>query len=516
MTSRTLFQALLSSAPYAHEVDTLAHTQTHLSYIILTGRYAYKVKKSVNLGFQDFTSLEKRKHYCELECELNKILAPDLYLGVVPITGTESEPVMDGTGPAIEWAIKMHQFPDACLMSRVLEDNKLTLDILDNLAQQLAQFHQKTEVCYDGIFGTPQKVYHSVSVNFEQLRRLLPAAADLQKVGIIEAWAAQQFATLEPVLTHRKAQGFTRSCHGDLHLGNLVLFQGRPTIFDRVEFNESFRWTEVMSDVAFLAMDLLYNNRSDAAYYFINRYLEYTGDYEGLSVLWFYMSYRALVRAKVACFIMEQNLDNPTLATECLTTGRRYLDLAISFCQPRHPSLTITHGIAGSGKSVGSEKWMISEGAIRLRSDVERKRLHSGIGPEALYSAQASARTFAHLHHLAHQILAMQMPVIVDATFLKRSDRAPFVELAKKLNCPFQILSFPTPELKELKNRLYHRMQLDNDPSDATYEVACEQQRLIEPFSEEEMEALLCVIPSVTKNDTEAEVKGYAQEASAQ
>jgi aminoglycoside phosphotransferase family enzyme/predicted kinase len=487
MTSRTLFQALLSSTPYAHEVDTLSHTQTHLSYIILTGQYAYKVKKPVNLGFQDFTSLEKRKYYCELECELNKFLAPDLYLGVVPITGTELEPIMNGTGPAIEWAIKMHQFPEDCLMSRVLEENKLTFDILDNIAQQLAQFHQTTDVCYDGIFGTPQKVYQPVLVNFEQLRRLLPTAEDLQKVDVIEAWAKQQFATLEPVFAHRKTRGFTRSCHGDLHLGNMVLFKGRPTIFDRIEFNESFRWTEVMSDVAFLAMDFLYNNRSDAAYYFINRYLEYTGDYEGLSVLRYYMSYRALVRSKIACFIMEQNFDDPTLATECLATSRRYLDLAVSFCQPLQPNLTLTHGIAGSGKSVGSEKWMISERAIRLRSDVERKRLHPGVSQEVLYTAQASARTFAYLQDLARQVLATDMPVIVDATFLKQSDRAPFIELAKKLGYPFQILSFPTPDPEELKNRLYHRLQLDNDPSDATYEVALAQQRSMEPFSEEEM-----------------------------
>ena len=213
MTSRSLLHSLLDSVTYPHSVETISYIQTHLSYVILTGQYAYKVKKPVNLGFQDFSSLAKRKYYCELECELNKTLAPHLYLGVVPITGSETHPRIGGEGPVIEWAIKMHQFPESCLLTNVLQRGELGLETIDRLAAQAAHFHQRTPVSLEGVFGTPQFLHQRVIVNFEQLRRLLSAPEDFATIQTIETWAHNQFQKLLSHFSARKAQGFIRACH---------------------------------------------------------------------------------------------------------------------------------------------------------------------------------------------------------------------------------------------------------------------------------------------------------------
>jgi aminoglycoside phosphotransferase family enzyme/predicted kinase len=494
MTSRLLLHSLLDSVVYPHSVETISYVQTHLSYVILTGQYAYKVKKPVNLGFQDFSSLAKRRHYCELECELNKTLAPHLYLGVVPITGSEMHPRIGGEGPIIEWAIKMHQFPEDCLLTNVLARGELTLETVNRLAAQAATFHQRTSISLDGVFGTPQSIHQRVIVNFEQLRRLLSDPEDFSTIQTIETWAHNQFQKLLSHLSARKAQGCIRACHGDMHLGNTVLWEGTPTFFDCIEFNEDFRWTDVMNDVAFMAMDLTFHGRADFANYFVNRYFEYTGDYEGAPLLRYYMSYRAMVRAKIAGYLIEQNPENDALVQNSLATCRAYLQLAKKLCHPTRYSLTITHGISGSGKSSASQRWMMEHGAVRLRSDVERKRLCALaiFEPtpveikETVYSAETTQKTFDYLYQLANYLLNAKMPVVVDAAFLKQKERLQFQALATQLDIPFHILTLPTPSDSILENRLIRRACLGNEASDASFNIALGQKKWVEPLTEEE------------------------------
>lgn len=495
MTSRFLLQSLLDSVAYPHSVETIRYIETHLSYVILTGEYAYKLKKPVNLGFQDFSSLSKRKYYCELECELNKTLAPHLYLGTVPITGSEAHPRLQGEGPVIEWAIKMHQFPEACLLTNVLARGELTFEVLDQLAAQAAAFHQRSPMSHDGVFGTPPFVHQRVVVVFEQLRQLLSAPEDFKTIQIIETWAHNQFQKLLSHFSARKASGFIRACHGDMHLGNTVLWKGFPTFFDCIEFNEDFRWTDVMNDVAFMAMDLTFHHKADLANYFVNRYLEYTGDYEGAPLLRYYMSYRAMVRAVIAAFLMSQNPEEDVLVKNALTTCRAYLQLAKTLCYPTRYSLTITYGIAGSGKSTASQSWMMAHAAVRLRSDVERKRLYQVAlfepTPESMkemvYSAASTQKTFERLYRLAGSLLKAKMSVIVDATFLKQKERALFQSLAEQLDIPFHILVCPTPDDVTLEDRLIKRACLGHEASDASFNIAQVQKEWMEPLTEEEL-----------------------------
>ena len=505
MTSKVLLQSLLKPEAYDHPTESIRYTQTHLSYVLLTGEHAYKLKKAVNLGFQDFTSLAKRKYYCELECELNKTLAPNLYEGVVPITGTEEAPKIGGDGPVIEWAIKMHQFPEEHLLINVLSNGALSLGMVDSLAKQAATFHQQIPISWDGLYGTPQKLHKPVMVNFEQLRRLLSDPSDLATIDTIDIWANRQFTQLQSCFSQRKANGFTRSCHGDMHLGNSVLLNGVPTIFDCIEFNEDFRWTDVMRDVAFMAMDLTLNDRADLANYFVNRYMEYTGDYTGLPVLRYYMSYNAMVRAKVAAFMMEQNAENAEFSAGCLKTCRAYLQLAKRLCHPPKTNLLITYGISGSGKSTITEQHMMETGAVRLRSDIERKRLHSvdlfkptpENKKELLYHKEASRKTFDHLYQIAETLLSAQLPVIVDAAFLRQEERARFQALAARLDIPFQILTFPIPSDEVLEARFRQRAEKLEEASDATYTVAMAQKQYLEPLSDEELLQSICATSMV-------------------
>ena len=279
-----------------------------------------------------------------------------------------------------------------------------------------------------------------------------------------------------------------------MHLGNTVLWEGVPTFFDCIEFNEDFRWTDVMNDVAFMAMDLTFHGRADFANYFVNRYFEYTGDYEGAPLLRYYMSYRAMVRAKIAAYLIEQNPENEALVQNSLATCRAYLQLAKRLCYPTRYSLTITHGISGSGKSTASQRWMMEHGAVRLRSDVERKRLCdlAIFEPtpikmkERVYSAETTQKTFDRLYQLANGLLRAKMPVVVDAAFLRRKERMQFQALATQLDIPFHILKLPIPSDSTLEKRLFKRACLGNEASDASFNIALAQKKWMEPLTEDE------------------------------
>lgn len=264
----TLIQSLQDPKCYSHEVVAFALMQTHISWVILTGQYAYKLKKPVNFGFCDFTTLEKRKHFCELEVKLNKRLAPDLYVHVVAITGTLDQPQIDGDGPVIDYAIKMHQFEQNRLLSNVHSEEGLSKALMTSLADQIAEFHQKSEcVALESEYGSPEHVFDPVADNFKVLNELEASKHFSPRVNAIKDWANTQYNQLKELLAERKAQGFVKAAHGDMHLGNIVLIQGKPVIFDCIEFNDDFRYTDTMGDVGFLAMDLDLQGYEDLSFY---------------------------------------------------------------------------------------------------------------------------------------------------------------------------------------------------------------------------------------------------------
>jgi uncharacterized protein len=489
----TLVESLRSASAFPHPVTSIEIHETHISWVVVAGPFAYKIKKPVNLGFVDFTSLSRRQFFCGEELRLNRRLAPDLYLDVLPICGTPQSPRIGGTDTPLEWCVRMRQFDQDQMLDRLIERGGITARHIDALARQVAEFHAQIPVAAaESPFGTPESVAEPIFANFSHLDRLdLPA--DRERVERLLAWSQDELERLHDVLVARKNGRFVRECHGDMHLGNMFLERDAITIFDCIEFNESLRWIDVMSEIAFCTMDLADHKRPDFGWRFLNAVLEWSGDYAGLEVLPLYLTYRALVRAKVARI----RRDQPGLPADERERSSRslsnYLRLAGQSLEQRPRFLAITHGLSGSGKTQGSQAVLERYGAIRLRSDVERKRL-AGLEPLAatnseiaggLYSPAFSRRTFAHIAQLSTTIVEAGFPLVVDATFLRRAEREQFRELAESLGVPFVILDFPLDEAT-CRERIRRRAQQQADASEATEEVLDRQLRFQEPLGEEE------------------------------
>ena len=487
-----LIAALLQPARYPHPVAAIDHLQTHISHILLAGDYAYKVKKPLNLGFLDFTSPARRKYYCEEELRLNGRLAPDLYLDCVPISGSTAEPRLgDGAGPVIDYAVRMRRFSQTALLDHLLAAGKLDLHHLDALAERLAEFHRAIPAADPATpFGTPEQVQQPMLDNFRHTRPLLNEPADLATLAEVERWTLDAFARLCPLLAERKVGGWIREGHGDLHLGNMVLTEsGRVMIFDCIEFNEDFRWIDVINDLAFLIMDLRSRQAVPFAQRVLNAYLEASGDFTGAVLLDYYQVYRAMVRAKINAIQAGQAGIPEAARMAAAEQCRAYLRLALTLTRPEAPFLVITHGVSGSGKSRRTGQLLETfPGAIRIRSDVERKRLF-GLGPlddsrsalgQGLYTPDASAHTYQRLYELADRLLDAGHPVLVDATFQKRDHRQPFRELAARHGVPFILLDC-IGEPATLRERVAVRRARGDDAAEADVAVLERQLQYDEP-----------------------------------
>ena len=509
----TLLRSLQNPALYNHPTQDFEIIETHISWILLTGEYAYKIKKPVNLGFLDFSTLEKRHHYCTEELRLNQRLAPQIYLEVITITGNADAPVLGGLGAPIEYAVKMRQFPQSAQLDRMVACGELKPTHIDQLAEVIAAFHGRTAIAEpDTLYGRPVQVHQPVMENFAQIRPHLTSATDIGQLEKLRAWSDAEFHRHEEIFKHRKNNRFIRECHGDMHLGNMALLEGSITLFDCLEFNENLRWIDVTSEIAFLIMDLNSRTQSALAWRFLNAYLQLTGDYAGLRVLRYYLVYRALVRAKVACIRLAQTLFNPAQARFNPAQARSnpaqmetsqqhpayqqykdYVNLAERYIQRNNVPLIITHGLSGSGKTTHTQSLLESLGAIRLRSDVERKRLahlpsqtRSSSGVDAgLYTAAASQRTYEYLADLARTVIQSGYPAIIDAAFLKHGPRDLFHRLADSLGVPFIILDFQAPEAV-LRARITQRMHEGHDASEADLVVLTHQLTNHEPLTGEE------------------------------
>ncbi len=486
-----LIRSLQNPEAFSHPAGDIRHLETHISHIILAGDYAYKIKKPVDLGFLDFSTLEKRRHFCEEELRLNGRLAPHIYLRVASIGGTPERPMFDGPGPAVEYAVQMRRFSQSALLTRF----PLSPAQADRIARKVAGFHAGIpSVDQSSSLGTPDTVRKVVFENFRQIRLRVRDEARLARLEPVERWTQRQFQRLRPVLEQRRRDGFVRECHGDMHLGNMALVDDEIVIFDGIEFSPTLRWIDVMSEVAFLVMDLDYTGQGDLGWRFLNAYLELTGDYGGLAVLRFYQVYRALVRAKVEVIRLGQSGLSDREHQEILDEFLVHVRLAEGYIHRPPVGVLITKGVSGTGKTTFTQPLLERFPAIRIRSDVERKRLFGlpreahtdAAGPaRGIYRPEATDATYARLLSLARTITEAGDSVIVDATFLKQRQRVMFLDFALEKGLSLLMLVFEAPEAV-LRERVERRHARGVDASEADVTGLEAQLAGEEPLTEEE------------------------------
>lgn len=495
--------------------------ETHISWVLLAGPQAVKFKKPLNLGFLDFGMLAQRRAACEEELRINQRTAPALYQAVVALVGPATAPRLvllqevQAGDAVLEYGVQMQRFGAGQLLAEQLAAGTLQVQHLDVLAGRVAALHASAAPAPPGSpWGTATLVRQQAQDNFTALAALPLPHADRQTLQALADWTQREGERLQPLMAARHAGGQVRECHGDLHLDNLVLLADGPQLFDAIEFSEALRFTDPIADVAFLCMDLQAQGRPELGWHFLNAWLEHAGDHAGLALLPWYLVYRALVRAMVSGLRWGQQVgsgvDTDTGAgagaqgqgAGALGELQRYLALAAQLCQPRPQWLWLAQGVSGAGKSHHTAPLVAARGMVRLRADVERKRLF-GLAPAqastgadtgqaaavvvagGIYSAQAHARTQAALLARARQVLQAGFAVLVDATFLAQAQRAPFLALAQQLQLPLRILAFAAPEAL-LRERVQRRLQQGGDASEATLEVLQSQLARREPLTAQE------------------------------
>jgi aminoglycoside phosphotransferase family enzyme/predicted kinase len=484
-----LIESLSHGRAYHHPVEDLRVLDTHISWVVLTGSFAYKIKKPIKLDFLDYSTLEKRRHYCELELELNRRWAPGIYLDVVPISGSFEAPEVGGAGSPIEYAVKMHQFPQSAQLDEQLAAGLLDDDDMFDLAETVARIHAAVPtyqaVTADSFLAATRQ---AMLDNFDYLQE----GTDADAIQRLLSWTRQNLDDHRESISTRYESGCVRDCHGDLYLKNLVRLPSGIVPYDCIEFSVELRNIDVISDVSFLVMDLVARDETQLAYAFINRYLECSGDYEGVTLLGLYVVYHALIRAKIAAIRAlerehdaNRQRDHEEMNHYC-AVARRWIDTGV-------PRLVIMHGYSGSGKTWLSQALMLRLPAIRLRSDIERKRLHglqetedSGSAvAEGLYSPGARTEVYERLAGLADSILEAGYTVIVDAAFLDRAERKRFRDLAGRAGAKFVIVSTCAADA-ELQHRLERRQGTGGEPSEADVAVLRYQLEHADALDEEE------------------------------
>jgi aminoglycoside phosphotransferase family enzyme/predicted kinase len=496
-----LIEGLLHPAAYTHEVGRIELVETHISWVFLTGDYAYKVKKPVNLGFLDFTTLDMRQHYCEEELRLNRQWAPCIYLDVVPIVLARGKPVIAGTGTPIDYAVRMRQFDQAMRLDRQLEAGNLGVNDILELAEEIARRHlQARRVPSDERLLRATR--DLIRDNYEALAGRAPEAF----LASQRRWMDGMLGRYDGLIRKRCAGGFFRECHGDLHLANLVRLPEGIRAFDCIEFDDALREIDVVCDYAFLAMDLMARDARRLASIFLNRYLEITGDYEGASLLPVYAVYRSLVRAKILGIGRHENEPGDHRAL------KRYCALARALIRVRQPILVAMTGYSGSGKSWLSSRLIPEIPAIRLRSDLERKRraglepmadTHSGI-ETGLYDKVTSDAVYNGLLGTAGMLLRAGLNVIIDASFLHAPHRNRARQTAQESGAEFALVETAASE-PELRDRLLKRGGAP-DVSEADLGVLAHQMVTADPLTEAERDGLIIV-----NTDNEIDIAGVTR-----
>lgn len=506
LNTSDLIEILLDPLTYPHPVEVITTIETHISVVFLTGQYAYKLKKPVNFGFLDFSELKQRQKFCALEVTLNSRTAPELYLDVYCIVfdnNTRCHYVLPTAETKdhhliIDYLVKMQQFDPNMVLGRLLRDSKLEFELVASLTTKITDFHKNAEkAVFNSPFGTPKVQLKPMLDNFPTLVQYCQRPINKQKISTLMDWTDQQFLQHETFLVERKKNGFVRACHGDLHLDNITLIEQQPILFDGIEFNESFRWIDVMSDFAFLLIDLDFRKQHSASYQALSLYLTQTLDYKGLYLLNFYRVYRTLVRAKITALRGLQLPDKSIQQQQVMDTAEAYIDQAYQYIQPNSsPKCIILQGVSGSGKSFFANNLlekMDNFNAIIISSDRIRKSLFgishkerlTGEQQTELYSAKMNKKTYDALAEYSDICLQLGFNVIIDATFLKKQHRQVFQDLAfSHQSNYYQIYIETTNQYAE--QAITERLLLNNNPSDANIDVMSHQQAIIEAPTHDE------------------------------
>lgn len=502
-----LVQALRNPEPFQHPVDRVELIETHMSSVLLAGEFAYKLKKPVHFGWADFSTLSRRRLFCDEEVRLNRRTAPEVYLGVVAIAGTIDQPVIGGAGPILDYAVRMRRFPPGQLLDDLVRRTDFDATLIDRLAVRIARFHHALPgVEEGGGEGTKAEIWRWTHENFIELRRHPLFGGDRGRLDSLADWSRREYEACEMTFVTRRLQGMVRECHGDLHLGNVVVLDGEPVPFDCIEFNPALSWIDVINEIAFPFMDLFDHGRPQLAWRFLNRYLEVGGDYGGVAVLRFYAVYRAIVRAKVARLRMDAARVDAAQRAEAEAAFSGHIALAQALSVVPRRLIVLMHGVSGSGKSTVAEQLAMELGAIRIRSDAERKRLFGVALDESppadrvgeLYGAAATRRTYDRLALLATEIVEAGYPVIVDASFLAKAERARLRELARHRDAAFAVIDCTAPA-GVLWARVQARAKRRSDPSDATVEIVERQLAGRQPLTDQERKACFPIATHVDR-----------------
>jgi len=475
--------ALLDRGAWPGAGGEVTLVETHISWVFLVDRLAYKVKKPVRLDFLDFSTQALRRHFCEEELRINRRFAPGLYLGLSRVVRTAGRLAVDCDGEDVDWAVRMQRFDRSQELDALVARDAVEGDALEEFGSRLAGQQKAAPVATAGSrWASPERNLKACRENFETLRRLAPASLR-SRTDAFQRWTEERYAALEPRFDRRVADGRFRECHGDLHCANVVRHDDELWAFDALEFDPGLRWIDVANDMAFLYMDLRARGRDDLASALLDGWLAASGDFDALGVLPFYEAYRAGVRAKVAAIRGAQADGEEETAGLHRQIGT-YLGDAERAMRAPDPVLVVTTGLSGSGKSWLASRLLAPLGAIRLRSDVERKRL-AGLAADAssggaIYSPDMTRRTYARLEELARAALGDGFGVIVDAACLLASERQVFRALARELGVRHRLLWAEAGQAT-LESRLAARSSAGRDPYEAEAQVLALQQQVAEP-----------------------------------
>jgi len=493
---RRLVDALKEPSVYAHPVVDVVVHETHISSVVVAGDFAYKLKKPLDLGFLDFRDLAARQHYCQEELRVNARLAPAIYRQVVTVTVDAAGVHIDGPGEVVDYAVCMERFDQSELLGSIADRAPLPPSLIGRLAEVLVEFHGSADVT-EGTYGDARYVQRTTESELVALEGMTLPEQARETLSTVGPALRELVESVRPALEARYREGAIRECHGDLHLDNLLARNGDVVAFDAIEFAPELRWIDTASDIAFPVMDLFRRGLAPPARHLRSRYLELSGDYASLRVLPFYTAYRALVRAKVTAIQQTQSGATPDAASLL-----PYLTIAEEVLTPDTPKLLITHGLSGSGKSTVAQEWVEQAGVIRLRSDVERKRLF-GLAPNddsgsamdaGIYTGEATARTYDRLTELARGVLRAGYTPLVDATFLRASEREQCHDLAAAEGAAFGILALDVPEAT-LRERLRQRAAMAGEASEADERVLDHQLERVEPLTATERGHCLGLAP---------------------
>lgn len=483
----SLIQQMMQPEFYPHPVtEPIELMQTHVSYVLLTGDYAYKLKKPVNFGFLDYSTIELRKHFCEEELRLNQRGAAEIYLEILPITQLEQYQ-LGGCENVVDYTLKMRQFPQTALFLSMFEQGKLSETRMEELGKVVAQYHAKAETNdYIRSFGEVAQVRQSIDENYDQTLKYIGAVQTQAQFQETKAYTDNFFEQRQQLFTSRITNNWIRECHGDLHLRNICLWDDKILLFDCIEFNEPFRFVDVMFDIAYAVMELEMLQRADLANAYLNTYIEQTGDWEGLQVLPLYLSRQSYVRAKVNSFLLDDPGVPTAVKAEAQATATAYYKLAWEYTKPRQGKLILMSGLSGAGKSTVARHLARKLGAIHIRSDAVRKHL-AGIslvekGGAEIYTAEMSQKTYARLLSLGIMLANEGFTVILDAKYDRISTRQDAITQAEFHQLPLQII-YCTAPVEVLRDRLKTRT---GDIADATVDLLASQQVAAESFTETE------------------------------